>query len=56
MSIDGIYGYEPAYASQIMENIVMMASGGPTPKIAPATKPAEAAKPKEGEKKKDDKK
>jgi hypothetical protein len=45
MSIDGIYGYDPEDATDLVANIVLLANGGAPPKVA-ATKPAaEPAKP-----------
>jgi hypothetical protein len=40
MSVDGIYGYEPDYASKLMANIVeyAMGGGGATSKVVEATK------------------
>jgi hypothetical protein len=43
MSIDGIYGYEPASATSLMRNLVMFANPGPT---SPAPKAPKAAPPK----------
>jgi hypothetical protein len=57
MTIDGIFGYEPQYASELMENITMLAMGGAVPRAVvpkPPEPPAEA-KPKE-EKKMEEKK
>lgn len=34
MTIDGIYGYEPAYATKLMESIIMYASGGAPANVA----------------------
>jgi len=46
MSVEGIYGYEPEYATDLMENIVLVAMGGaPPPRIAPATQPAAESAP-----------
>jgi hypothetical protein len=46
MSFEGIYGYEPEYATDLMENIMLVAMGGaPPPKIAPATQPAAESAP-----------
>ena len=55
MSIDGIYGYEPSYATKLMQSVIFFASGGPPPK--PVAQPAQAAdKPKPEDKKSEEKK
>jgi hypothetical protein len=41
MSVDGIYGYAPEDATDLVENVLFLAMGGAPPKVAPATKPAE---------------
>jgi hypothetical protein len=45
MSVDGIYGYEPEYANDLMQNAVLFALGGPVPPKVPTTAPAPAAAP-----------
>jgi hypothetical protein len=42
MSVDGIYGYAPEDATDLVEHVLMLAMGGTPPKkIAPSTKPGE---------------
>jgi hypothetical protein len=47
MTIDGIYGYDPEDATDLVQNVVMLAMGGAPPRIAaaPPATPAEPAKP-----------
>jgi len=41
MSVDGIYGYEPDYANDLMVNAVLFALGGPVPpKVVKTAAPA----------------
>ncbi len=42
MTIDGIYGYDPAYATKLMESIVLYAAGGGGAKVVAGAKTAEA--------------
>lgn len=48
MSMDGIYGYSPEDATDLVQNVVMVAMGGAPAKVKPATAPA--AKPAEEKK------
>jgi hypothetical protein len=51
-AVDGIFGYEPASATDLMRNMVMFASGGGTAKEVPAVKPAGTKPPVDSPKKK----
>jgi hypothetical protein len=55
-SVDGIYGYDTDYATDLMENITLLALGGPVPpKVAPPkpVEPAAKTAPKPEDKKMD---
>jgi hypothetical protein len=52
MSMDGIYGYSPEDATDLVQNVVMVAMGGAPAKVKPATNPAPKAAEKPAEEKK----
>jgi hypothetical protein len=58
MSMDGIYGYTPEDATDLVANVIMVAMGKAPAKVKPATAPAakpaekKAAEPKKAEEKK----